>query len=103
KFFPYFNFVGRLDDGYAAPAHAEALLRLVGAWEAYGASGWERAGTGGCSSAAEFMGRHGVTAMTSHVTPGRRELYYSPALLRAVQEAYGADYTLLRLFDEQQT
>lgn len=73
-------------------AHAEALLRSRGLWDAYGAAGWFRKGR-----------RYGADAIFAsngarHKTTGRRvygAAHYTPELLATVRRAYAMDYEML--------
>lgn len=82
KYWPHINFIGHLE---SAAQDAEVLLRRVGAWDEYGASGWGSSGQN--SIFAENQ--------SPHTTGSKNRLaaYYTPQLERVVDfELYRKDY-----------
>lgn len=99
KYWPYMNFVGHMD---SAAEFAERLLRHVGAWEEFGATGW---GPNGNESI--FLPHQKAKHATS--AKDRMKNYYTPDLERAVDDYCYLDYlvpymnmTKRTLFDENE-
>ncbi|KAL7579858.1 hypothetical protein ACA910_004870 [Epithemia clementina (nom. ined.)] len=78
KYWPVINFIGHLEH---ARQDTERLFRKIGAWEAFGASGWPSGAIFGNNSA-----KHATFAMNK-VTA-----YYSPELEEMAERIYQADY-----------
>ena len=89
KWWPYINFVGRVSH---AKEDAEALLKQVGAWEKYGASGWGRDGSE----------RMFATNNAVHFTGSSRKVadFYTPALEKQVADFYAPDYARYDFFND---
>jgi len=89
KWWPYINFVGRFSH---AKEDAEALLKQVGAWEKYGASGWGRDGSE----------RMFATNNAVHFTGSSRKVadFYTPALEKQVADFYASDYARYDFFND---
>ena len=82
KYWPYMNFVGHMD---SAADFAERLLRHIGAWEEFGATGW---GLHGNESI--FLPHQKAKHATS--AKDRMKSYYTPELERAVDDYCHLDY-----------
>lgn len=86
KFWPFINFVGNME---SLGEDAERLLRKIGAWDAYGASGW---GADGKDSV--FQSQAGGTGR-AHATGARQKLkkYISKELEAELDQFYRKDYS----------
>lgn len=86
KYWPYINFVGRME---TLTEDAKRLLRLVGAWQRFGASGWGKDGKDSIfQSKAGGVGRH-------HATNARERLKQkisSVELEKAIENYYAEDF-----------
>lgn len=96
KYWPYINFVGHME---TVEQDAKQLLERIGAWHAYGASGW---GVNGTQSLFHAVG-------VQHATDAKMKLqsYYTPDLERQVDHYCYMDYkipylnlTRTSIFDE---
>lgn len=97
KYWPYINFVGHMEN---MTDDAEALLRRVGAWEKFGATGW-----GPSKTEPIFHGRSG----RKHATNATQKLrhYLTPSDELILDRWYAPDYNHsvmglepIRIFDE---
>ena len=88
KLLPVFNFVGAYEH---LTLHAEMLLRSLGLWDVYGASGWWRKGRR--YKADSIFAANGAKHRTKHKRS--QSQYYTPALLAKVKAAYKMDYDML--------
>ena len=82
KYWAYINFVGHLE---SAAKDAESLLRQLGAWEDYGATGWGPQGQNSIFTANQ----------SPHTTKAKNllQLYYTPELEKIVDwQLYKQDY-----------
>lgn len=86
KFWPYINFVGNLEH---LGEDGERLLRRIGAWETYGASGW-----GPTGKDSVFQSQEGG-AGRSHATGARQKLrqHISNELEAELDSFYRKDYS----------
>lgn len=105
KFWPFINFVGRME---TVAADAERLLRRVGGdecWNTYGATGWGKAKPaetekGGETTTETIDQDHAIFISTStgigarHATAAkdRLKMYYTPELERKVDQYCMGDY-----------
>lgn len=82
KYWPYINFVGHMEN---MSHDAEALLRRVGAWEQFGASGW-----GTNKTERIFEGPSG----RQHATNATEKLkqYLTPSDEQILDRWYAPDY-----------
>ena len=94
KYWPYMNFVGHMD---RIEQDARALLERVGAWQAYGATGWGEgdsdADKKGNNDGAIFAGATTV----AHATNAHQQVsayYTSSALIRLAEQLHSQDYEL---------
>lgn len=86
KYWPYINFVGRMEN---LTEDAKRLLRRVGAWQRYGASGWGKGGNHSIfQSKAGGVGR--LHATNAHEK--LKEKIYSAELEKAIEKYYAEDY-----------
>ena len=85
KYWPYINFVGHLE---TVSDDARILLLKIGAWDAYGSTGWGKHGNESIfGSSAGGSGRR-------HATNAKQKLktYLTPELERLVEDYYANDY-----------
>ena len=86
KYWPYINFVGHMEN---LAEDAKRLLRLVGAWQRYGASGWGKGGKDSIfQSKAGGVGRHHATNAHNKL----KEKIASAELEKAIENYYAEDY-----------
>jgi hypothetical protein len=85
KYWPYINFIGHME---TVADSAEQLLRQIGAWEEFGASGWGVAG-----DEAIFQAKAGGAGRT-HATGAatKLRLHISAELEKELDEFYRHDY-----------
>ena len=74
---------------------AERLLRQIGAWEEYGASGWGTNGTQHVFQSIENKSH--ATHRSKADSWSRLAKYYTPELEQAVEDWYALDYEIERL------
>ena len=84
KYWPLINFVGHME---TVDGDAERLLRKIGAWEEFGASGWGKNGDEAIFCKSGGAGREHATGAASKL----RE-YISPELEKELDEFYKDDY-----------
>jgi hypothetical protein len=86
KYWQYMNFVGHME---SLTVDSERLLRKIGAWEAYGRSGW---GSGGNQSI--FTDGAGETEARRHATKANERLrqFYTPELETKLDARFEEDY-----------
>lgn len=84
KYWPYINFVGHFEN---LTEDGPALLKRIGAWEKYGASGWGKNGTAGMFDSATVSGQTHSTWSS-----GKTWQWLTPSLERKVEEYYADDY-----------
>jgi hypothetical protein len=79
KYWPYINFVGNMN---RLEMDTKDLLQQIGAWEDFGAEGWE--------SGAIFVGSTSV----AHATHAKRKVveYYTPSLAKTAEDLHREDY-----------
>lgn len=86
KYWPYINYVGHME---SITEDAKSLLRLVGAWQRYGASGWGKDGKYSIfQTKAGGIGRH-------HATNAQKKLktiISSTTLEREIEDYYAEDF-----------
>jgi hypothetical protein len=89
----YINFVGHFD---TIKQDTRQLLQRIGAWEPYGASGWNSNGSSSSSSSSGGGGAIFSTNSMSHATSAKHQLdeYYfsNPNVQRLVNNLYRCDY-----------
>ena len=89
KWWPAINFIGRVSH---ASEDIETLLKRVGAWEKYGASGWGLDGTEslfGSNNSGHFTGASSKTCE-----------YYTPELEKQVEDMFASDYARYDFFGD---
>ena len=86
KYWPFLDFVGHME---TLQEDAESLLRQIGAWEEFGATGWGPAG-----DEYIFQAKSGGIGR-QHATNARKKLqeYMTPEVEEMVDEFYSHDYT----------
>jgi hypothetical protein len=79
KYWPYINFIGNMN---RLEMDTKVLLQRIGAWEDFGATGWE--------TGAIFAGSTSV----AHATHAKRKVleYYTPSLAKTAERLHKEDY-----------
>jgi hypothetical protein len=86
KYWSYINFVGRMEN---LADDAKRLLRQIGAWQRYGASGWGKGGKNSIfQTKAGGVGRHHATNAHDKL----KETISSAELEEAIEMYYAEDY-----------
>lgn len=83
KYWPYINFVGHME---SIGNDTESLLKKIGAWDKWGATGWGPHGNLSITVESDFS--------QSHTTGSLHKVYqwYSPERERLVESFYSLDY-----------
>ena len=81
KYWPFINFVGRLDVAEDDEGSIKALLTRVGGWEAFGASGWGP------------NGKMTVLHSNERVDPDMMSVFYTKDVDERVEALYAVDYS----------
>jgi len=85
KFWSYMDDIGHVE---TAAADSERLLKRIGAWEEFGASGWGHNGT------LPIFGSKETEAAGTHSTYAEYQVwkYYTPEIEKAVERRYQEDF-----------
>jgi hypothetical protein len=86
KYWERVNFVGRFENIYE---DTKRLLTQLGAWDEYGASGWEVEGQDGAMFDPSQKAKHGTAASDKESI----SKYLTQAAKKAIDSYYDADYT----------